>query len=130
MSNALSHQTIIVENKFQWQERYWKLCLEEKGIELPMPCMWRKAPCFSGGLRPRLFPALEGDKIYVCNFKLQYRAVFAEETRLPNEGEYKKYFEPLIENKTFRIRHHYGSYTKPAGTEVVRAKKTLPIAKE
>lgn len=120
MSNALSHPSIVVEDQHEWQKRYWELCFSQRGAELPMPCMWKNYPCFTGGLKPQNFPILNPDEqIYVCNFKLQYRAVNISDIRLPNDREYAKHFKSCIEKKTYRIKHSYGTKYKPNSTQVV-----------
>lgn len=110
MSNALSHKQIIVEDKYDWQREFWERATRHRGIETPMPCIYKKGLYFTGGFQPPDMPMATGETIYIADFECNHILVDRNLIRLPNDDEYKKYYKRLIDNYVYRIKQKHSGW--------------------
>jgi len=97
------HQRQIMEDQYQWEREFWDKVKQARMNEIPMPIMVGNKPFWRGVNPPRNVIIPDGC-IYVADFKCKIWRVRYNNTRLPTDQEYIKYFKRDIDGNTYFLK--------------------------
>lgn len=81
---------------YAWEEEFYDVVMR---YSVPRIGMYRRQPCFYGGLHPRGVPAMGDDDIVIMGGQLKYIIVNQSEVHLPDDREYRAFFSEIIKSK-------------------------------